>query len=160
MSEPGPAPLPVSSASDASATPWLGILGWCLGITAPAIALTALIGWLVAGPAGALSPLAAGAVVLVFFGLSLLVAHWVGHLAPKAFFGAVAGTYAIKVLGFGLFLLVPTDPSWYDRTWVLIGAIVAVLVWQGAEMYRFSKLRLRIYDDAPTLSGDKPGGAA
>lgn len=153
MSHSTPAPQG-ASVSHGDALPWLGILKWCLALTVPAVLVAAVIGSIVAGVPGLVSTLAAAGVVVLFFAISLLVGHFVGHLAPKALLGAFALTYIIKVIGFGAFLLVPTDPSWFSKAWATVGAVLALVVWQGTEMYRFSKLRLRIFDDpqAPTTS--------
>lgn len=148
---PAPEGAPVSHGD---VLPWMGILKWCLALTVPAVLIAAVIGFVVAGVPGLVSTLAAAGVVVLFFAISLVVGHFVGHLAPKALLGAFALTYLIKVIGFGAFLLVPTDPSWFSRTWATVGAVLALIVWQGTEMYRFSQLRLRVFDDpqAPTTT--------
>jgi len=152
MAQPTPAPQG-AAVSDAPSTPWLGILSWCLAFTVPAALVTALIGLAAAGTPGVVSALAAAGVVVLFFAISLVVGHFVGHLAPKALMGAFALTYLVKVIGFGAFLLVPTDPSWFDRAWATAGAVVALIVWQGVEMYRFSRMRLRVFDDPEPAHG-------
>ncbi|RKW71852.1 hypothetical protein [Galactobacter caseinivorans] len=147
MSKPTPTPYGVAVASDEDKTPWMSILLWCMGLTGAAIVVTALLGLLVAQRPGLLSVLAVGVVVVVFFGLSLLVGHLVGQRAPNAQLAAFMLMYIVKVIGFGAFLLVPHDPFWFNGTWVTIGAVVSVLVWQGVEMYRFSRVRMRIFSE-------------
>jgi ATP synthase protein I len=141
---PAPEGAPVSHGD---VLPWMGILKWCLALTVPAVLIAAVIGVFAAGVPGLVSTLASGGVVVLFFAISLVVAHCVGHLAPKALLGAFALTYLIKVIGFGAFLLVPRDPSWFSQVWATVGAVVATLLWLGTEMYRFSQLRLRVFDD-------------
>ena len=38
-------------------------------------------------------------------------------------------------------------PAWLHDRWFLIGAVACVVFWQAAEIYGFSKARLRIYND-------------
>lgn len=160
MSKPTPTPYGVAVASDEDRTPWMSILLWCLAVTGAAIAVTALLGLLFAQLPGLLSVLAVGAVVIVFFGLSLLVGALVGQHAPNAQLGAFMMMYIAKVAGFGAFLLVPHDPSWFNATWVTVGALVAVLVWQVVEMYRFSRVRMRIFSEAETRPASAPKSSA
>ena len=147
MRQSTPTPSGVAVASDENTTPWMGILGWCLAITVPAVLVAAVIMLLVLGTPAFISTLLAAGVVVLFFAISLLVGHFVGHLAPKALLAAFMTTYIVKVAAFGAFLLVPKSPEWFDRTGATVGAVVAVLVWQGVEMYRFSRMRFRVFAD-------------
>lgn len=150
MSKPTPTPYGVAVASDENKTPWMSILLWCLSLTGAAIVVTALLGFIFAQLPGLFSVLAVGAVVVVFFGISLLVGALVGRRAPGAQLAAFMMMYIVKVIGFGAFLLVPRDPAWFNPTWVTVGAVVTVMIWQGVEMYRFSRVRMRVFSEDET----------
>lgn len=155
MRQSTPTPSGVAVASDENTTPWMGILGWCLAITVPAVLVAAVIMLLALGTPAFISTLLAAGVVVLFFAISLLVAHFVSHLAPKALMAAFLIMYVVKVIGFGAFLLVPTSPEWFDRTGATVGAVLAVVIWQSVEMYRFSRMRLRVFDDAEPSAEQK-----
>lgn len=152
----GAAVPPALTASDAATNPWLHLLGRTALISAAGIVLTAVVGLFVSGVPGLVSATLAGAVVILFFSLSLALAAVVGHLAPKALMAAFLGAYVVKVIGFGAFLLVPHDPSWFRAAWVTAGAVVGVLLWQGCEMYLLSRLRLRVFDDEQPQPARRP----
>lgn len=153
MRQSTPTPPGVAVASDENTTPWMGILGWCLAITVPAVLVAAVIMLQALGTPAFISTLLAAGVVVLFFAISLLVAHFVSHLAPKALMASFLITYVVKVAAFGAFLLVPTSPEWFDRTGATVGAVVAVVAWQAVEMYRFNRIRFRVFHDAESIAG-------
>lgn len=142
------AEVPVKAASSEN-NPWLGIALKSGLVTLGAGLVVTVIGTITSGTSGFVSSLAAMLVVVLFFGISLAVAAYVGHKAPKAIMGAFLVTYIVKVIGFGALLLIPRDPAWFSRLWITVSAVTCVLVWQAVEVYLFSKLRLQIFDDAP-----------
>lgn len=140
------APVDASTSQD---NPWLGVAFKTGLLTLGVGLLVALVGAVVGGTPGFVSSLAAMLVVVLFFGISLLVAAYVGHKAPKAIMGTFMLTYVVKVIGFGALLLIPRDPAWFSRLWITVSAVICVLAWQVVEVYLFSKLRLQIFDDEP-----------
>ena len=67
--------------------------------------------------------------------------------------------YVVKVvllggLAFGLGL-----PAWTDGTWLLVGVVSAVVIWQAVELHAFSKLRLQLYNDPIPTTDVETGGA-
>jgi len=107
----------------------------------------------VAGADGAASAALGAALVMVFFAFSLLIGHFVGRRNPSGAIGAFIATYVIKVVGFGAALFILGVPAWLDRTWFFIAAVAGVVVWQGAEVYAFSRIRHQIYADPADGSG-------
>lgn len=140
----------VPTASEPQENPWFGIALRCVSYTAAVGVLVCLVGAVLAGVPGLVSSLTAMIVVVVFFAISLLVAAYMGHRAPKAIMGAFMLTYVVKVIGFGALLLIPHDPSWFSRLWMTIGAVVSVIVWQVIEVLLFSRMRLQIFDEEAT----------
>jgi ATP synthase protein I len=88
--------------------------------------------------------------VMLFFGISLLVGHFVGRSNPSGAIGMFVATYFIKVVGFAVVLFLIGAPAWLHGRWFLIGAVAAVVLWQAAEIYGFSKARLQIYNEPET----------
>ena len=84
---------------------------------------------------------------MLFFGISLLVGHFVGRNNPSGAIGVFVATYFIKVVGFAAVLFVLGAPAWLHARWFVAGAVTAVVLWQAAEIFGFSKARLQIYND-------------
>lgn len=140
-------------ASDAPAGPWLGILKTCLTWTVAACVLAALVSLVISGPLTAASVGLAALLVIVFFGISLVIAEVVGRVSPGAALGAFVITYMVKVFAVGFTLLAVGLPDWVDRPWFMWTALGAVVLWQAGEIHAFSKARMPVFDpDAPTTT--------
>lgn len=140
-------------------TPWLRLAGTCSaasGIAAVLLAVTALIA---SGPAAAASAVAAAVVVVAFFAVSLIAGHIAGRNNPSGAIGVFAVVYVVKVVGFAALLLWIGTPAWISRPWFGAAGIVTVVVWQAVEVFAFSRLRLQIFDDAPSAGGSPAGPA-
>lgn len=133
-------------------SPWLSILRKCSAVTGGAIVLTAIIAWVASGPSAAGSVLAAGVVVIAFFGISLGIGHLVGRRNPSATFGAFMIGYVVKVLVLGVLAFGFGAPAWLDGTWLLVGVLASVVIWQVVELHAFSRLRLQLYNDPITTT--------
>jgi ATP synthase protein I len=126
---------------------WLHLLKLSSGASAAGLALCAVPAALLDGAGGALSSSAGGLLVMLFFGISLLVGHLVGRSNPSGAIGVFVATYFIKVVGFAAVLFVVGAPQWLHARWFVAGAVTAVVLWQAAEIFGFSKARLQIYND-------------
>ncbi|MDD7834838.1 MULTISPECIES: hypothetical protein [Paenarthrobacter] len=132
---------------------WLRLLGLSAASATAATALTCVIAAFMNGGQGALSAAFGAALVMLFFGISLLIGHFVGRNNPSGAVGLFVATYFIKVVGFAVVLFVLGAPEWLHARWFLIGAVVTVVFWQAAEIYGFSKARLQIYNDPSEPKG-------
>jgi ATP synthase protein I len=152
--DPGPAsgtgPVGVS---DPTESLWLRLLALSSAVAGGALVLAGIAGFLINGAAGILSCVFGGALVMVFFAISLAVGHIVGRNNPSGAIGLFVATYFVKVVGFAVVLFVIGAPAWLHERWFLIGAVVTVVFWQAAEIYGFSKARLQIYNDPETTEG-------
>ena len=152
--DPGPAsgagPVGVSGPT---ASLWLKLLGLSSAAAGGALLLAGIAALLANGAAGILSCLFGGALVMVFFAISLVIGHFVGRNNPSGAIGLFVATYFVKVVGFAVVLFVIGAPAWLHGRWFLIGAVVAVVFWQAAEIYGFSKARLQIYNERQTPEG-------
>lgn len=137
------------SASGATVSPWLRILIRCLIAGLALLLAVAAAAAAATGVAAALSVLLGGAIVMVFFGISLLIGHLVGRTNPSGAIGMFAVTYLIKVVGFAVALFTLGMPAWLDKVWFGAAAIVVVVVWQGVEVFVFSRSRHQLYNDEP-----------
>lgn len=140
-------------ASGPTASLWLHLLK--LSLLASAAGLVACTGaaWLLAGPQAALSGAAGGLLVMLFFGISLLAGHVVGRNNPSGAIGIFVAMYFVKVVGFAVVLFAVGRPDWLVGAWFVAGAVTAVILWQSAEMFGFSKARIQIYNDPHTKDG-------
>lgn len=146
----------LTPASGPTRSPWLRILGWSAAGGAATAVLLAAAALVVASPAAGLSVLFGAALVIVFFGISLLIGHFTGRTNPSGALGLFAVTYAIKVVGFAAVLFLVGTPDWLERTWFFWGALATVIVWQVAEVVAFSRLRTPLYDDQPATTAARP----
>lgn len=154
-----PAAASAVAASSATQSVWLRILLICVGVTGAVLIVLAAILWAASGTAAALSGLLGGAIVMLFFGISLLIGHLIGRRNPSGAMGMFVVTYVIKVIGFAAVMITLGMPAWLDRMWFGIAAIITVVLWQGAEIFVFSRARHQIYEDPPSdaSSGQKTG---
>lgn len=129
---------------------WLHLLKLSSAAAAAGLVLCAGAAAVLDGSAGAVSALLGGLLVMLFFGISLLVGHFVGRSNPSGAIGVFVATYFIKVVGFAAVLFVVGAPQWLHGRWFVAGAVAAVVLWQVAELYGFSKARLQIYNDPET----------
>ena len=139
--------------SDSAGSLWLGLLLLSSAAAGAAVVLTSLIALAFNGSNGLLSSGFGGALVMLFFAISLLIGHFVGRTNPSGAVGLFVATYFVKVVGFAVVLFVVGAPEWLHERWFLIGAVVAVVIWQAAEIRGFSKARLQIYNDSTSIQG-------
>lgn len=132
---------------------WLRLLLLSAAAAVAATAVTCVIAAFMNGGQGALSAAFGAVLVMLFFGISLLIGHFVGRNNPSGAVGLFVATYFIKVVGFAVVLFVLGAPEWLHDRWFLIGAVVTVVFWQAAEIYGFSKARLQIYNDPAEQKG-------
>jgi ATP synthase protein I len=141
--EPGPASGKGSvGVSGPTRSLWLGLLGLSSAVSCGALVLTGVVAVL----------------LVVFFAISLLIGHFVGRNNPSGAVGLFVATYFVKVIGFAVVLFAVGAPDWLHGRWFVIGAVVAVVTWQAAEIYGFSKARLQIFNDPEPDSDPKSNG--
>lgn len=134
-------------ASGPTGSLWLRILLHCLAVTGSALVVAAVIAFAFGGGSAAASAVFGYAVVTLFFGVSLLIGHFVGRSNPSGALGIFMVTYAIKVVGFAAVLFFIGAPQWLDRSWFFGSAVGAVVLWQTVEVAVFAKARHQLYND-------------
>ncbi|MEE2568389.1 hypothetical protein V1638_03115 [Pseudarthrobacter sp. J64] len=133
--------------SGSTSSLWLKLLKLSALAATAGLAIASAAAVILNGQAGMLSTVFGGLLVMLFFGISLLVGHFVGRRNPSGAIGLFVATYFVKVVGFAVILFVIGRPDWLHGRWFLIGAVTAVVLWQAAELYGFSKARLQIFND-------------
>lgn len=141
-------------ASSAPRSPWMGILKTCTSYTLGAGILASLAAWPLLGPQIAGSIAFATAIVMIFFGISLLIAEGAGRINSSWALPAFLFTYVVKIFGMGFLVLLSGLPDWVHRPTFMYGAIGALVLWQIGEIRAFSKARLPVFvDEDPNQSG-------
>jgi ATP synthase protein I len=132
---------------------WLRLLRLSLSAAGAGLLVSGALAFLLDGAGGAWSSSFGGALVILFFAISLLIGHFVGRNNPSGAVGMFVATYFIKVIGFAVVLFVVGAPEWLHARWFVIGAVVAVIAWQTAEIFGFSRARLQIFNDDDFVKG-------
>lgn len=111
-------------------------------LTAPVAVLMMVLGALLGGTKGLLGAAIAVAVVIAFFGISVLVVGRAAKVSPQAMMGAAIATYLVKILIL-LFLVgrfqnsTAFNPRFFGLT-----AIVCVLAYSAAQMVWSMRLKM------------------
>ena len=101
---------------------------------------------LVASPMAAWSAALGAALVVGFFGLTLLVMKRTADLPPTTVMLVVMVTYTVKVLVLGLVMFAVRDVSWLSGYAVGVTITVCALVWLFFELRAYKRLRIFTYD--------------
>ncbi|MBP2413888.1 ATP synthase protein I [Arthrobacter stackebrandtii] len=139
--------LPVSGPTE---SPSWNILKRCVAVVGLAVVAMAGAAFIFTDGAGVLSVLFGSALVVAFFGLSLLAGHLFARKKPEAVMGVFVMTYFVKVLGFGAVLFYLGTPGWLNKPWFAGAAVACVLIWQATEVVIFSKQRFLFFNEVQT----------
>ncbi|WP_323958766.1 hypothetical protein [Arthrobacter sp. JZ12] len=145
-------------ASGPTVSLWLRILVRCAVATGAAAVMMTAAAFLAADGGAAASVLAGWGLVALFFGISLLIGHFVGRDNPSGALGVFLITYVIKVVGFAAVLFLLGTPPWLDRVWFFSTAVATVVIWQIVEVAVFARARHQLYNDAGAGHG-APGNS-
>ncbi|HHU40461.1 MAG TPA: hypothetical protein GXZ45_14420 [Propionibacterium sp.] len=100
--------------------------------------------------AGATAAIGA-AVVLAFYTIALGVQLAVADAAPKVVLFAWFASYVtrVSILGLGLAAVLANAErwAWLDPVALFVSTIVTVMGWLGLELWRFSRMRVLVYDE-------------
>ncbi len=149
------------AASSAPRSPWMGILKTCTAYTISVGAAASLVLWPILGAQFAGSIGFGVGLVIIFFGVSLLIAELAGRYRSSWALPAFLFTYVLKIFGMGFLVLFSGLPDWVHRPAFMWGAIGSLVLWQFGEIRAFSKARLPIFDDeepTPPGSGEAQHG--
>src|SRR5690625_2425482 len=124
-------------------------VGWrrVLLVTTTAGVVTALLvvglGALVSGSAAASAGVGGGG-ALAFSFLSLALIDWADRHVPHLAIPLFMIGFGVKVAVLAVVVLLVRPGDWLDPGWGLGAAVVVVLVWQCAEIFSFSHMRISV----------------
>lgn len=124
---------------------WWGILVHATWPTLLAIAVTGGIFAIAVNAQAGWSSAIAGVVVWFLSALSILVIALVWRNHRNLAIPVAMGAFVAKIIILGLLLTVVPQPLWLHATGAAIGALVAIVVWQIAEVLVFINTRRLIY---------------
>jgi ATP synthase protein I len=111
-------------------------------LTAPVALLMIVVGAVLGGAKGLLGAALGVALVIVFFGISVLVVSLAAKVSPQAMMAAAVGTFLVKILV--LIILVGSfqDSTAFNDKIFGLTVIVCVLAYSAAQM--ISSIRLKM----------------
>lgn len=124
---------------------WWGILLHASWPTLLATIATGLIFAQVQTGAAGLSALVAGVIVWALSAVSILVIAVIWKNYRNIAIPIAMGAFVAKIVILGLLLTVVPPPDWLHTLGAAIGALVAIIVWQVAEVLAFMNTRRLIY---------------
>jgi ATP synthase protein I len=111
-------------------------------VTAPVALLLIVLGWLLGGTKGLLGAVLGVALVIAFFGISVLVVGRAARVSPQAMMVAAIATYLMKILVL-LFLVGRfQDSTAFNPRIFGLTAIVCVLTYSAAQMIWSMRLKM------------------
>ena len=128
-----------AQASGPTVSPDASMLKMCLLTGGAGLLLMVLVAWIFSDVHGILSVVFGSVLVMVFFGLSLFAGHLAGKWMPQAVMGVYALMYLVKVIGFGAVLFTLGTPTWLNKPWFAIAAVVSVLLCRLLKSWRSAR---------------------
>lgn|SRR5699024_5586422 len=124
---------------------WWGIFLHATWPTLLVTVLTGLVFQIVISSQAGLSALTAGIVVWMLSAVSvvLIASIWKNH--RNLAIPVAMGAFVAKMVFLGFLLTVVPPPDWLHTTGAALGALVAIIVWQVAEVIVFINTRRLIY---------------
>lgn len=124
---------------------WWGILLHASWPTWIGIVVTALAFLLLENSDAGLSALVAGIIVWVLSALSILLIAIVWQRRRNLAIPLAMGAFVAKIVILGILLAVVPTPEWLHTVGAAIGALIAIVIWQTAEVMVFLNTRRLIY---------------
>lgn len=124
---------------------WWGILAGSATATAAAVVVCALVVGLIHGGAAAASAGLGGGLVLLLSAVTLALIAWLWDRHREMVMVLSIGTFVLKIVLYGVVLTLVPRPDWLDPLAAGVAALVAIAVWQTAEVLVFARTRRSIY---------------
>jgi ATP synthase protein I len=111
-------------------------------VTAPVALLLIILGGLLGGSKGLLGAVLGVALVIAFFGISVLVVGWFARVSPQAMMVAAIATYLVKIIVL-LFLVGRfQDSTAFNPRFFGLTALICVLTYSAAQMIWSMRLKM------------------
>jgi len=111
-------------------------------LTAPVALLMIVLGAVLGGTKGLLGAVIGVALVIVFFGISVLVVGRAAKVSPQAMMAAAVGTFLAKIVVLIILLSVFQDSTAFNGKIFGLTVIVCVIAYSGAQV--LSSMRLKM----------------
>ena len=111
-------------------------------LTAPVALLMIVLGAVLGGTKGLLGAALGVALVIVFFGVSVLVVGWAAKISPQAMMAAAVGTFLVKILVLIILLSIFQDSTAFNGRIFGLTVIVCVIAYSAAQMVSSMRLKM------------------
>ena len=111
-------------------------------LTAVAAAIMVALSAALGGVKGLYGALIGGAIVTVFFGISVLVVGRAAQISPQAMMVAAIATYLVKFLGLAVVVTILHGMTAFSDRALGFTAIGCILVWSAAQVITAAKVKM------------------
>jgi ATP synthase protein I len=111
-------------------------------LTAPVALLMIVLGAILGGTKGLLGAALGVALVIVFFGISVLVVGRASKVSPQAMMAAAVGTYLVKILVLIILVGAFQNSTAFNGKWFGLTVIVCVIVYSAAQVVSSMRLKM------------------
>jgi ATP synthase protein I len=111
-------------------------------LTAVAAAIMVGVCAALAGTKGLIGALIGVAIVIVFFGISVLVVGRAARISPQAMMAAAIITYVVKIVALAIVVSMLNGTTAFSTRALGFTAIVCILVWSAAQVITTIKLKM------------------
>ncbi len=108
--------------------------------------LLLVMGGVVAGTKGVIGAAVGVALVAAFFTAGLVVIGWASKVNPMMMMNVALFTYLVKIALLFVLLMMFQDTKAFDTKVFALSLLVSTLVWIGAEVRAFSRLKILYVD--------------
>jgi ATP synthase protein I len=120
----------------------LGHLPRALAVSAVALAIVTIIGYVIDGGTGAAGAAAGVALVMASYTVSAVIVAWTDAKRRDMLLAVGVGTYIIKFSILGVVLYAVSESGWSGVPAMAIGIIVGVVAWTGAQIWYYRTARI------------------
>jgi len=101
-----------------------------------------VLGAILGGTKGLLGAALGVALVIVFFGISVLVVGRASKVSPQAMMAAAVGTYLVKILVLIILVGAFQNSTAFNGKWFGLTVIVCVIVYSAAQVVSSMRLKM------------------
>jgi ATP synthase protein I len=129
-------------------------------LTAVAAAVMVAISAALVGVKGLIGALVGVAIVIVFFGISVLVVGWAARISPPAMMIAALVTYLVKIVALAVIVSSLSGTTAFSTRTVGFVAIGCILVWSTTQVITAIKVKMLYVepDQQPRKQTARRGG--
>jgi ATP synthase protein I len=111
-------------------------------VTAAAAAIMVAVCAALVGTKGLVGALIGVAIVIVFFGISVLVVGWAARISPQAMMLAAIISYLVKIVTLAIILSMLNGTTAFSTRALGFTAIGCILVWSAAQVITAVKVKM------------------